>query len=71
MLLEELADVGLAKRDGNTVDASFQAGAKIICLKSILSTKLASTFSDCNSVSTSLLSENPSRRRTFELEVVN
>lgn len=71
MLLEELAHVGFAKRDGNTVDASFKAGAKVICLKSILCTKLASAFGDCRSVSTTLLSVNPSLRRTFELEVVN
>lgn len=32
MFLKELAHVGLAKRDGDTVDASFNACSKVICL---------------------------------------
>lgn len=48
VLLQKLAHVGLAQRDGDTIDASFNARAKVMSLKSILCTKLTSALGDCN-----------------------
>lgn len=51
MSFEQLAHDFLSLRNGNPVDASFHARPKIMRLKSILSTKLASSVGDCKQVS--------------------
>lgn len=51
MFFVQFTHVRLAQRDGDTVDASFDTGTQVICLKSVLGSKLASSFSDCMVIS--------------------
>ena len=52
MLLEELAHVALAKGNRDAVDASFDTRTEVICLQSILRSKVSSSLGDCGLVST-------------------
>lgn len=46
MFVEQIAHVGLAERDWDSVYASVNARAKVVCLEGILGTKFACTLSD-------------------------
>lgn len=51
VLFEHLADVCLAKRDWDPIDASLNARPEVVCLKGILSTKLTCSLGDCRKIS--------------------
>jgi hypothetical protein len=57
VLFEELAHVGFAERDWDTIDASFNARAEVVRLQGILGSEFASSLSNCKALSASALAD--------------